>query len=266
MWSVILLLGVLVFQTGCVTQSAGHRHWGSQVTLTPGWQRLKNSTAKAVTDPHVWIPTAGAIVFSLGDLDEEVSDWAIDKTPLFGSPDNAKEISDDLRNLSSYFYYATALFTHSGHTPEEWLFNKAKAVGVASLGRAANDYTNETLKRVIDKRPPAAQDFSFPSGHTNQAGYRSALAVRNLDAMPISDRARFWSKVTIHGVAGLTGWARVEAASHFPSDVMAGYALGHFFGFVVNDAFITPMTDGQAAIFLEPSADGALLTLHWAPD
>jgi len=35
-----------------------------------------------------------------------------------------------------------------------------------------------------------------------------------------------------------TSWARVEAGMHYPSDVLAGAALGHFIAAVVNDAFL----------------------------
>jgi len=52
------------------------------------------------------------------------------------------------------------------------------------------------------------------------------------------------------GLASLTtgtAWARVEAGKHFPSDVLAGMALGHLIGAFINDVFwdsIIRMTPG----------------------
>ncbi len=35
-----------------------------------------------------------------------------------------------------------------------------------------------------------------------------------------------------------TAWARIEAKRHYPTDVLAGAALGNFIGAFINDAFI----------------------------
>jgi len=35
-----------------------------------------------------------------------------------------------------------------------------------------------------------------------------------------------------------TGWARVEAQKHYPSDVLAGMALGNFMAAFIYDAFM----------------------------
>jgi len=40
-------------------------------------------------------------------------------------------------------------------------------------------------------------------------------------------------------VAG-TGWARIEASKHYPTDVLVGAALGNFIALLVHDAFLKP--------------------------
>ncbi len=35
-----------------------------------------------------------------------------------------------------------------------------------------------------------------------------------------------------------TAWARVEANKHYPADILAGMAIGHFISAFVNDAFL----------------------------
>jgi len=55
----------------------------------------------------------------------------------------------------------------------------------------------------------------------------------------------------------------VEAQSHYPSDVLVGYALGHFISFFVSDAFITLDSRAETRISIEPSRDSLSLGLQW---
>ena len=50
--------------------------------------------------------------------------------------------------------------------------------------------------------------------------------------------AKITSKVSLTALPLATGWARVEAAKHYPADILAGMSLGHFFGIFINDAFM----------------------------
>lgn len=74
---------------------------------------------------------------------------------------------------------------------------------------------------------------SFPSGHTTAATAGAAsLAItywwRNPDAP--SRWAVLFASIAW---AGVTGWARVEAGAHFPTDVTAGWAIGALGGVLV---------------------------------
>jgi membrane-associated phospholipid phosphatase len=51
-----------------------------------------------------------------------------------------------------------------------------------------------------------------------------------------------------------TAWARVEAQKHYPSDVLAGAALGHFLGSFLNDIFIGPGKHFEINAGVDPSA------------
>jgi undecaprenyl-diphosphatase len=81
-------------------------------------------------------------------------------------------------------------------------------------------------------RPPttgwlaSARGNSFPSGHTtaSTAGYVAlALCVAVLAA---SVRQRVLALVAGAGMAVAVGWTRVELGVHWPSDVLAGWAVG----------------------------------------
>jgi membrane-associated phospholipid phosphatase len=58
---------------------------------------------------------------------------------------------------------------------------------------------------------------SFPSGHTSGAFCAATCIERN---------SGIWAGLPAYGVAALTGYSRVDAARHYPSDVLAGAAIG----------------------------------------
>jgi membrane-associated phospholipid phosphatase len=74
---------------------------------------------------------------------------------------------------------------------------------------------------------------SFPSGHTS-AAFAGAVFTGEVYARLHPDRqSRHWVRGGGLALAALTGYARVRAGHHFPSDVLAGAALGALVGWVV---------------------------------
>jgi len=59
-----------------------------------------------------------------------------------------------------------------------------------------------------------------------------------------------------------TGWARVEAGFHYPSDVLVGMAIGDFNGAFFNDAFMGLPQASRVAFALEPMHAGARLRVR----
>ncbi len=74
----------------------------------------------------------------------------------------------------------------------------------------------------------------FPAGLTAA----SSLASRNLTYVCLSPAARLGCRIGLVLLTAGTAWARVKAKKHYPSDVLAGMALGHFLGAFMNDAFL----------------------------
>jgi membrane-associated phospholipid phosphatase len=77
--------------------------------------------------------------------------------------------------------------------------------------------------------------LSFPSGHSSHAWCAAAFAV--VDHALTRPRASGWENAAVGLGGGLvattTGWLRVRAGQHFPSDVAAGAAVGGLFGAAV---------------------------------
>ena len=244
--------------TGCATLPNG-RGWGEDATWRPGWKRVGAAAAEAASDPWVWVPLIGAAAFQIDDWDRRTSDWARDHTPVFGSQGSAEDWSDTLRTASVVAHYATIVATPSGTSGEEWLLNKAKGtlVGVAAVSSTV--FITQGLKKGINReRPNGLTDESFPSGHTSTSAVHTRLASRNLRSIELSDDARWWldSGLTVLTIG--TSWARIEAGWHYPSDTLAGMALGNFIASFFNDAFMG-LDEGSGKVSMTVSSGGAML-------
>jgi hypothetical protein len=205
------------------------------------------------------------MVLQIHDMDKRISDWASDNNPVFGSNKNASNWSNYLETTSGAVYFTTVMATPSGKDTSDWL--KAKAKGLA-IGVAASGITGKSTSLIkgLTKRtrPNGANDKSLPSGHASGTAVFTTLARRNLDSIPMSQESRLFADIGIIGLAAGTGWARVEAKAHYPSDVLAGYALGHFFSAFINDAFLGLDNEKAPQLTLEPSRKGIWVGLSWS--
>src|SRR5579875_3201912 len=138
---------------GCGTLPTGHL-WGGNVTVTPGWARVRSAAVAAVTDPWVWAPLAGAGVLQVDNLDHRLSHWGRTRNPIFGSESNATLWSDRLRSASVGVDIATVLLTPSGDTDGTWLLDKTKGY-LVSLAAATTAIESTTLLQhsVSRQRP-----------------------------------------------------------------------------------------------------------------
>ena len=96
--------------------------------------------------------------------------------------------------------------------------------------------TNVALKRLVGRDRPwlvvegliplvAEHDpNSFPSGHTCAAFAAASAWCRTLPAR--------WMKITAVVLAALMGFSRLYVGVHFPTDVLAGMAVGLFCGWL----------------------------------
>jgi membrane-associated phospholipid phosphatase len=178
-------------------------------------------------------------------MDGNLSDWATDHMPLFGSQEDA-ERADDLLNATAHAsYLVTALLTPSGDE-DVWLNAKLKGIGVGFAAMMTTCGTTFVLKDTISlTRPDGSNDRSFPSGHASSNPGKTVLRA-GLTTLPFA-----------------VGWARVEANKHYPSDVLFGIALGNFFGAFFNDAFLGIDSHDSMTVTIEPSKEGVMVGLTW---
>ena len=255
------LCGLLVL-AACATLPDG-RNWGQDATVLPGWQRVGRAALEAVEAPSFWLPLAGAAVLQIDNWDHRVSSWARRETPVFGSQQNATEWSDRLRSASAYAYFATVAATPGGEEPGPWLLDKARGLAVGAAAIVVTGEESALLKRASAReRPNGQDDQSMPSSHASRSAVLTELARRNMQWIDVSETEREVVDASLTGLTLSTGWARVEAGFHYPSDVLVGMAIGDFNGAFFNDAFMGLPETSRVSLALQPVHAGALLRVQ----
>jgi membrane-associated phospholipid phosphatase len=260
--STLIVVVSLSVTTGCGTLGSGRR-WGQDAFSRLNSKTVTHAAQDAFFDLQTLLPAAGAIIFATSDLDQEVSDWATDHTPLFGSQETAQEASDYLRGALWAEAFTTLVATPSGSEAGPWLDAKAKGLAVEGLAIGVTSGVTQGLKQLTDRtRPDGTDDLSFPSGHASGSFAAATLANRNLASIPLSPWVTYPLHIGNILLASGSAWARVEAGKHFPSDVLAGAALGHFLSAFIHDAFIGIPKADRFQLVIMPSEGGAMAYLY----
>lgn len=219
--------------SGCASSKRGlepRDYW-------PDGARWKHAASRALKDRGTWIPLAGAAVVSIDDWDREISDWAVENAPVFGSGENARQASDTFWIATQLAMAGTALAVPNADGPWQ---RKPERLVIEELSVLLTAGTTSAIKSLTDReRPDGSNDRSFPSGHASQSFTMARMACLNVDDLPGLSRGwRITLKTTFTTMAGATAWSRVEGGKHYPSDVLVGAALGNFVAVFIHDAFL----------------------------
>lgn len=249
------------FVAGCGTLPNG-RLWGQDAFFPVDGDRVSRAAHDAFFNSNTLVPLSSALVFSMDDFDERASDWAVKHNPVFGSEDEARDASSYLRAALRVEAVVTALATPGGDIPEQWMVSKAKGLGVELAAIGATSSVTDWIKDADDRtRPDDSSDKSFPSGHASGAFSYMVLANRNIDSIDMPEALKPPLKITNYLLASGVAWARVEGRRHYPSDVLAAAALGHFLTAFIHDAFMNLPENGNVDFVVFPVRNGAGIAL-----
>jgi len=190
--------------------------------------RTSAALRTALRDPGTWIPAVAALVVALSGCDHPISDRAMDWAPVFGTKDEALDASDVLRDVSYFEMIATSPMPEGASSSvDRW----SETIFAEHAGLLTASAVTWALKRTIGReRPNGMNRHSFPSGHATRAFAARGAITYNLDRSTLADPARITADVAFSLAAVGTAWARVEGGAHHASDVLAGAAIGNFFG------------------------------------
>jgi membrane-associated phospholipid phosphatase len=261
---VLTIMGCLCSTVGCGTLSNG-RGWGQDAFSKVDRKTIARAARDAFFDVQTLLPAAAAAVLGPSGLGESLSDWAAEQTPMFGSQETARNVSDYLVGLLGAETMATLMATPSGFEAGEWWQAKAKGLGVEILAAGVTAVTTIGLKAGVDRERPNDEDqFSFPSGHASNAFSLSTLSNRNLDSLELAPWLRTSLQVSNIVTASTIAWARVEAHEHFPEDVLVGAALGHFLSAFIHDALIGLPASRRCRLLIWPSKSEAMVSVAFS--
>ena len=142
---------------------------------------------------------------------------------------------------------------------------KTTALDSISASAIASGIVTNSFKYVIGRGRPTdghgAYDFepfsgrdSFSSGHTTEAFALASVITEHYNSM--------WVQVPAYGLASMVGYARLNNNRHWPSDVLAGAAIGTFTGKTVV-RFNKRHRKVQIKPIVGPDVNGAQLSLPW---
>lgn len=221
----IACLFLALLMTGCTTT---RKIW-------PAAESWRQAAVNAGRHPGTWVPLAGAAVVAAGDWDQDVSDWAREETPVFGSEDGAKTGSDRFRTAAHAGMIASALAIRDG---DAYWRPLAERMVWEHAGTYAAGGVRQIVKEVTDRGRPNGGDESFPSGHATETFSYIGATYRNIDDLEVAPVWDYSMKSVSLMTGVATAWARVEAGEHYPTDVLAGAALGNFVAILFHDAFL----------------------------
>ena len=219
-------------------------------------------TAPLRWDGRDWLQFGGTLV-ALGiahEFDDDVRDHFAGDSPDALDGDDPHG-ADDALPLAVLLAGTWAL-AGLQDVPAGW-----RELGSMLEASAFTAVTGQVMKLTLGRqRPNETSDpdqwfehgDSFPSLHTGLA-----FAIGTVFAESGDDRYRLLRRVLGYGVAGATGYLRLEHNQHWASDVVAGAALG-----LSTAQFTLNRRDGgprEAAISVQPGAGGGVMLAFTVP-
>jgi membrane-associated phospholipid phosphatase len=219
-------------------------------------------TAPARWDTRDWM-VLGGIAAGIGTV--AVFDQDIERAIRRARNDTMTNVFDNVQPLGNE--YAIGIVGSFYIYGEFFKDPRAKttALDAISATAIASGIVTNSFKYVIGRgrptdghgaynfRPFSGQD-SFSSGHTTEAFVLASVISEHYDSL--------WVQVPAYGLASAVGYARLNNNRHWPSDVLAGAAIGTFVGKTVVH-FNQKHRQVSIQPLVGPDIKGAQMSMPW---
>jgi len=251
-FSVGFLLFSLLFVYGCRTVPER-----SQSTADNGVSnRFMRAAKSAFYDFGTWPLLLGAAAFRVSEYDSKLTEFAMERKPLFSNNETAARSTDLLRSFDDALTMGTALAVN-----ETWSDKGRRIVmesGALFLTRFRTTQMNERVNREY---PDGSGDDAFGSHHAASPFAAAALTRRNVDSIDMPDWASISINVSSYVAATASAWGRIEMGLHYPSDQLVSAAIGNFTAIFLHDAFVSE--DVMLGFTLLPGGSYLALRIHF---
>jgi hypothetical protein len=218
-------------------------------------KQIGYSAKQAILDPYTLGTLALATGIYFADKDQQISDWATTYHPIYGSERNAQTTSDLLQYSSLVIYGFTSLLKNNinGNSTVSFpIVNVSSDISAIFL----TVFTTEILKNNVGRlRPNLGDTRSFPSGHTSFTTINANLSSHQLNSLEMKNSTRFLCNAALTTMVTATAWGRIEGKKHYPSDVLAGAALGNFIGNFITSLYNDNIPDKTSSVNIQISPD-----------
>ncbi|MCD6433066.1 MAG: hypothetical protein J7L21_03405, partial [Sulfurimonas sp.] len=199
----------------------------SSAKLEHSWQKTKDASFVAVSDPITWGSALSAGLL-YATYDDDITEHFMNHN-LFDS-----DVDETLRSINGVTLYSSALFIEKDTKTE-----LAQRLLVDFTGSAVARQTTTTLNTLIKKEIPAGdEDYAIGSHHALDTFANSALTRKNISDMEIPT----WGKYTINSISYISAagsaFARIQEGGHSFADQLASVSIGNFIGAFFYEALI----------------------------
>ena len=221
----------------------------SKATLQTAWDRTKDASYTAATDPVTWAPLATGVTLYTTKTDDHITNYLM-KHPVLNSKDDSM-----YRDINGFETYITAVVIDDNDSE-----TKFKRIAVEVLGFSAAKTTTDLLNASVEKENPSkTQNNAIGSHHSVDTFTGSAMNRRNVAQLAIPD----WKKYSLNGLsyftAAASAYARIQEGGHSLGDQCINASIGNFIGLFIHDLFMKEDTHIQMSV----QNDSAYLYTNW---
>jgi membrane-associated phospholipid phosphatase len=194
------------------TQKPGQKT--STIVNPPSFKRFhkvlgKNLTTNLFTHDNLAPLLIGTVAaLAISPADQGIVDTLRGESPAMGKTGSVLGGPAFVSAVSAGLLMATAKSPNAHFRAFTFTFVQAVVV---------DNILTQVLKVSVDRTRPNGENYSFPSGHTSNT-FAAATVVSHY-------YGRKWG-IPLFVLSGLVGVSRIEQGKHWPSDTVAGAALG----------------------------------------